>query len=231
MGSSERYDETITLPRAVRFPIELIPPDGFDEERTETWPRIAGRLECVNGRLLYTPPSGDRQQDTVTDVVITLGMWARAHSEFVLGTNEAGMRLRGATRAADAAVWRRADLGGYRGGLRRVPPILAIEVAGEEETENALADKAAWYLDAGVEVVWIVLPDEREVVVVTQSGNTRPGQRDPACRRVASGTCAARRRALRADHGDVTPMATLTQRLGADLSTGGRGDERAAHWR
>jgi hypothetical protein len=73
MSTVARYDETITLPRAVRFPVELLSPDGFDEERLETWPSVAGRLECVEGRLLFLPPSGDAQQDVVTDVVITLG--------------------------------------------------------------------------------------------------------------------------------------------------------------
>ncbi len=173
VGLAERYDETITLPRAVRFPVELIPPDGFDAERPETWPKILGRLECVDGRLLYMPPCGDVQQDTVTDVVITLGAWIRAHREYVLGTNEAGMHLRGSTRAADAAIWRRADLGGHLGGLRRVPPVLAVEVGGDDETERALRDKATWYLGAGVPVVWLVLPEPREVLVLTSAGETR----------------------------------------------------------
>ena len=73
MSKAARYDEQIVLPRAIRFPIELIPPDGFDEERLETWPRVVGRLEYVEGRLLYMPPCGDEQQEVVTDVVITVG--------------------------------------------------------------------------------------------------------------------------------------------------------------
>ena len=108
MTTSELYQETIDLPRAVRFPVELLPPDGFDAERPETWPKLAGRLELFEGRLLYMPPCGGLQQETVADVVLALGAWIRSgHPEFVLGTNEAGMRLLGATRAADAAIWRR----------------------------------------------------------------------------------------------------------------------------
>jgi Uma2 family endonuclease len=173
MNTAERYDEVVTLPRAVRFPVELIPPDGFDEERPDTWPKVAGRLECVNGRLLYMPPCGDLQQFTVTDVVITLGAWVRAHPEFRLGTNEAGMRLRGATRGADAAIWRVADLGALHGGLPRVPPVLAVEVAGDDEAEPDLREKALWYLGSGVEVVWIILPESKEVLVIDQSGERR----------------------------------------------------------
>ena len=174
MSRATAYDETITLPRALRFPVELHPPLGFVADRLETWPRLAGRLEYGHGRLLYTPPCGDTQQDTVTDLVITLGAWVRAHPDFVLGTNEAGMHLDGETRAADAAVWRRADLGAYRGGLRLVSPVLAVEVAGVDgDAEVELREKAGWYIAHGVSTVWLVLPETRELVVVSATGDTR----------------------------------------------------------
>lgn len=175
MSTASRYDEVISLPRAVRFPVEMIPPPQFDPGKLETWPQVVGRLEYIDGRLLYMPPGGDFQQDTATDVVITLGEWVRQHPEFVLGTNEAGMRLQGATRAADAAVWSRADLGAYEGGLRRVPPVLAVEVAGADEgdSENALRTKADWYIGAGVAVVWIVMPRTQEVLVVSREVERR----------------------------------------------------------
>src|SRR5256712_7737272 len=91
---SEVDEETIPVPGSVRFPVELTPPEGFDPSRLETWPRVEGRLEWVAGRLLYMPPCGARQQDTVADVVITLGNWARSQPGFEVGTNEAGMLLR-----------------------------------------------------------------------------------------------------------------------------------------
>jgi Uma2 family endonuclease len=182
---AERYAEMIPLPRAIRFPVELIPPEGFDPENPKTWPRVDGRLEYVDGRLLYMPPCGDVQQDTVADVVGLLIQWVRAHAGFVISTNEAGMVLRGDARGADAAVWRRDTLKGYEHKFRRVPPILAVEVAGEDEDEMVLRDKAAWYLGAGVPIVWIVLPDAREVLVITPTeqhrrrlGETLPA--DPA---------------------------------------------------
>jgi len=87
---AERYEETIPVPRAIRFPVELIPPEGFDPERLETWPQVEGRLEYVNGRLLYMPPCGALQQDTVTDVVATLAAWrARMRSSWSARTRRA----------------------------------------------------------------------------------------------------------------------------------------------
>jgi Uma2 family endonuclease len=167
-------DDCLHLPKgSVRFPIEWSPADGFVPDDLSTWPQLVGRLEYVGGKIRYMPPFGDVQQDVCPDVITILNLWARSGSEFVVGGNEAGMKLGGDVRAADAAVWRLADVGPRSGRLRRVPPVLAVEVAGEDEGEAELLAKAQWYLTHGVKVVWIVLPDDREVLVVTGSGVSR----------------------------------------------------------
>jgi Uma2 family endonuclease len=183
MTVAEMYQETIPLPRAVCFPVELRKPEGFVPERLETWPWLPGRVEYVDGKLLYMPPCADTQQYTVTDVVITLGAWTRSHPEHMLGTNEAGMRLLGAVRAADAAIWRREQVGRSCGRLQTVPPLLAVEVSGEDEPEEALRNKALWYLKAGVVAVWLVFPESREVVVFSRGSEQRCklGEHLPPC--------------------------------------------------
>ena len=165
----------VTLPASVKFPVELRPPPGFDPERLETWPKVEGRLEFVGGRLLYMPPCGDVQQDVVTDVVGTLWEWGRRHPDFVVGTNEAGMRLGGDSRGADAAIWRRDALGPYTGQFRKLPPVLAVEVGGQDESAPELREKARWYLSVGVPHVWVVLPDERSVLTFSAHGERRFG--------------------------------------------------------
>jgi Uma2 family endonuclease len=165
------YDPIPVPRRAVRFPLEVPTPEGFRPDDPATWPVVSGRLEYVNGRLLYMPPCGDVQQDVCTDVTTALRLWARRHPGFRVGSNEAGMVLGGDTRAADVAVWRRT--GPSQPGYSRVAPVLAVEVAGAEEDEAMLREKARWYLDAGVAVVWIVLPATREVVVITRDGELR----------------------------------------------------------
>jgi Uma2 family endonuclease len=175
---SEPDDEWIAVPRSVRFPVELTPPEGFDPAEPATWPRVEGRLEWVAGRLLYMPPCGDLQALTVSDMVFTLGAWARSHPGFAVGTNEAGLRLGEDSRGADGAVFRRADMGPLTGKFVRVPPVLAVEVSGPDEREAALRDKARWYLEMGVPVVWILLPECLEAVVITPAGETRLGMGD-----------------------------------------------------
>lgn len=127
------------------------------------------------------PPCGDSQGDVVAGGVGAVMGWVSSHPDYVASTNEAGMRMAGASRGADIAIWRRIDCGPQTGGFRRVPPILAVEVEGRDEEEEVLANKARWYLDHGVRVVWLVLWTTREIVVMTPLKTTRcrAGERLP----------------------------------------------------
>jgi Uma2 family endonuclease len=166
-------DDEIRLTRAgIRFPIELRP-RGLRPADPTSWPSAEGRLEYVNGKLLYMPPCADTQQYVAVDVVFVLRGWALAQPEFVVGANEAGMKLGADVRAADAAVWRRADVGAPVGRIQHVAPVLAVEVAGTDEEEAVLREKANWYREHGVAVIWLVLPETREVIVVRGSSESR----------------------------------------------------------
>lgn len=173
-------DDAILLRRrAVRFPVEL-KSSGAEADDLSLWPRVEGRLEWVDGRLLYMPPCADVQQEVAADVVLILRSWSEQHPEFVVGGNEAAMKLGNDVRAADAAVWRTADTERSTGRLRSVPPVLAVEIAGEDEDEDErfLRAKARWYLDHGAQVVWLVMPETREVVVLTRQGESRHGRHE-----------------------------------------------------
>ncbi|HET7607973.1 MAG TPA: Uma2 family endonuclease, partial [Gammaproteobacteria bacterium] len=165
-------DEIVLRRTGVRFPVELRP-TGFRADDPSTWPDAEGRLECVDGRLLYMPPCADVQQYVAVDVAYVLRAWSEVSPEFVVGGNEAGMKLGRDIRAADAGVWRRDAAGPPTGRLHRTPPVLAVEVAGEDEDEAVLRSKTQWYLRHGVSVVWIVLPEQRQVLVVGRAGETR----------------------------------------------------------
>lgn len=164
----------IRLPRAsVRFPIRLTTRRGFRVDSPASWPTVDGRLEFVDGALLFWPPCVDAQQDVSAEAVRLLGNWSVLHPEFIVAGNEAGMLLDGEARGADAAVWKRADVGPHRGRFRRVPPILAVEIAGEDEDEASLVAKARWYLKHGVKTVWLAFPEAREVIVVSSRRTRR----------------------------------------------------------
>ena len=161
------------VPRdAVILPLPVVAPKNFVPERAETWPDLPGRYEFVDGRLEYMPPCGEIQQLTAVDVSFELSVWRRKTPGFTVGANEAGMYLGGDVRAADAAVWPAKK---PTHGFARTAPILAVEVAGEEDTAPYLEKKADWYLAHGVECVWLVFPETRSVTVVTKAGRVEVG--------------------------------------------------------
>ena len=166
------------VPSSVLLPIELAPPPDFDPARPETWPQVVGRLEWVGGRLLWMPPCGGRQTRRVWDAIGAVDPWLRRHPEFVGGTNEAGLLLDGDVRAPDLAVFRARDVDQSSPGFARVAPVLAVEVSGEREGETSLREKARWYLAKGSEVVWLVLAESTEVIVLTSAGEHRCGLDD-----------------------------------------------------
>jgi Uma2 family endonuclease len=170
--------EWIEVPAATRFPIELEPPPGFSPGYPETWPGVIGRLEWVDGRLLWMPLCDLAQGVVCASAAGLLGAWARAHPDFFVGASEAGLQLGGDVRGADAAVWRRRDVDPRSPRFADVPPILAVEVSGREESERTLRTKARWYCDHGVAVVWLLLPETQEVVVLHADGEEARLDRD-----------------------------------------------------
>jgi Uma2 family endonuclease len=153
--------------------MELPVPEGFQPDDPATWPRVVGRLEYVQGKLLHLPPCCLIQSLVNASTAAIVGNWQADHREFFAGANEVGIVLGGDARGAEAAVWRRDSLGPFTGKLIAVPPILVAEVAGLDEDEPKLREKAAWYLGHGVKHVWLVLPDTREVVVLDTTGERR----------------------------------------------------------
>jgi Uma2 family endonuclease len=173
MAQSAR--EMAIVPPETEFPVVVRPLPGFVPDDLGTWPDDPGRFEYVDGRLLYMPPCGDEQGFTVSDTHFVIRSWQQQHPDFVVLTGEIGVQWGKDKRGIDVAVWRRAELAQPTGGFVRVPPILAVEVAGQYDKEPYLRDKARWYLQRGVTIVWLVLPETREVIVMTGDRESRHG--------------------------------------------------------
>ena len=123
------------------------------------------------------PPCGEEQSSVAASVTWALMDWARRTPGFDVNGNEAGVLLDGEVRGLDGAVWK--SSGKKRSNrFRRVAPLLAVEVQGEDETIDSLREKADWYLAHGTSTVWLVLPSINAVVVITRAGEKRFRERD-----------------------------------------------------
>jgi SAM-dependent methyltransferase len=194
-------DSALSLLRDAGFPTVLecqAPPQPFqDDDRctllalkgaapevlTFPWINAASDAEVrahsrPHERILFMPPLGSAREDAHLAVVLALGSWVRAHPELVLGTSSTAFAANGTAHAPDAAIWRRRELDPYVGRLRRVPPVLVVDVADEDAAERGLRERADAYLAAGVGAVWLVLPGTRTVLVVSSAGAKRFGAAD-----------------------------------------------------
>lgn len=112
---------------------------AVDVARRRRAPRV-GRWEAALHAAVPGYPARGR-----VDVVHVLRRWSDHRPEFVVDGNEAGMKLGEDIRAADAAIWRRDQVGPAVGRLRHAAPVLALEVAGQDEDEPVFREKARWY--------------------------------------------------------------------------------------
>lgn len=72
-------------------------------------------------------------------------------------------------RIPDIGVWKKDTL---REEVPSVPPLIAIEILSAEDRMSRMVLKVNEYLSVGVECVWVIDPEAREVILYSQS---RPG--------------------------------------------------------
>ena len=134
--------------------------------------RDAFQFELVRGRMVrMNPPNPDHGE-----VSLTIGSAVRAHvRRHRLGRVfvESGFTLElnpDTVRGPDVSFVRSDHPSiGSRTGFMRGAPTLAVEVKSPDDTRSALAAKAAEYLAAGTELVWIVNPETETVTVLAPS--------------------------------------------------------------
>ncbi|GIV21509.1 MAG: hypothetical protein KatS3mg023_3260 [Armatimonadota bacterium] len=133
--------------------------------------RTGKRLELVKGELRELTPSGWEHGRLCARIARLLDEYAeREETGIVLGA-EAGCILQGGdhptVRAADAAYVRteRLPQGVVPQRFGEVPPDLVVEVLSPSDTFSEVAEKVSDWLQAGVQLVWVVDPADHTVSV------------------------------------------------------------------
>ena len=127
------------------------------------------RYELDRGRVVVMPPPGGRHGALCRIVGLILGRYALEVGRGYACTNDTGLVLR-----RDPDTLRGADLLFFVesqrlddvpiGHVQRLPE-LVIEVRSPSDRDGQVLRKVQQYLAAGVQLVWIIDPDEREVFV------------------------------------------------------------------
>ena len=132
-----------------------------------------GNWELIEGELVEVSPAGTRSVWVAGETFARLREHARATGLGWAFGDGAGFVLfddRATVRSPDAAFVRRDRLPTLSDHFVPVPPDLAVEVLSPSDRMANALGKVAMYLEAGVELVWLVDPATRVVTVFRPDG-------------------------------------------------------------
>lgn len=133
--------------------------------------------ELVGGRWQPVTRNTWRHGTIASNVVFLLMAWVKAAGGgWSVATGDPGTKLKNDTlRGPDVGVVRaeRAPAGTGTDGWLEGAPDLAVEVAGDSQGIAELTLKVVDYLKAGAQLVWVVDPRARKVLVHTPTGPVR----------------------------------------------------------
>ncbi|MGQ0635886.1 MAG: Uma2 family endonuclease [Planctomycetaceae bacterium] len=141
-------------------------------------PRGRQRYELLKGELHTMSPSGGEHGVVVVLVTARVERFVTAHQLGLLFGAETGFILESdpdTVRAADLGFVRKARIprSGIPQGYWPGAPDLAVEVASPNDRLSEIDEKAADWLRAGAEAVWVLHPRWKTVAVYTPDGNVR----------------------------------------------------------
>ena len=132
-------------------------------------PLDGSRQELVQGVVIAMPPPGAYHGVCCNRIGRKLGNFADDHNLGFVANNDSGVILERApdtVRGPDVAFWSRERLPTLPlQGYPEVPPDLVAEVLSPSDVFSSVLRKVRLYLQAGVRIVWIVVPEDRSVTV------------------------------------------------------------------
>ncbi len=136
-------------------------------EEFEAMP-LEGTWELVDGEMVELTPSANRSGWIAGQIAFLLEAHVRATNAGWVFPAEVGFILfddRATVRSPDAAFVRRDRLPDLTDSFVPVAPDLAVEVLSPTDRMADALGKVSMYLQAGVQLVWLVNPAEQSVTV------------------------------------------------------------------
>jgi Uma2 family endonuclease len=140
-------------------------------------PENAGRwFELEQGKVVEMPPPGLRHGVVCGNLAMILNLYVRQRRQGYVVSNDAGVILqRGpdTVRGPDIAYFEVSQrLGELNPKFAEEIPTLVVEVWSPSDRPGKMKRRIKGYLHAGIKMVWLIDPEERDVTV------SRPGQED-----------------------------------------------------
>ena len=134
--------------------------------------------ELCAGRWVPVTRNTWRHGEVAGNIYLLLRLYAREHPGWSVAVGDPGTKLGhrpDVLRGPDVAMVRatRRPLGRGAGGWLEGAPDVAVEVVGDSQSMDSLADKAQEYLAAGARLVWLIDAASAQVTVLTPGGGSQ----------------------------------------------------------
>ena len=137
---------------------------SIDEFEKLPVPEQGGGYELDEGEPVYVSPNSLEQGEIIHRIYALLKEWAKSNDWGLIAPDSWIELAPGVVRAPDVAYIPRDRIVNLdpKHTLKAIPA-LAVEVLSAYNTAREMSRKIQQYRDAGVELIWIVDPDKREV--------------------------------------------------------------------
>ena len=161
---------------------EALPPE-FDREMTVEeflavrldLPEAGQWAELEAGRVCLRPPPEVAQGDVVGNLMREASAVAGGMTGLPIFRTPVQVAATTVRQPAMSWVSPEVGFGAVDAAVLQAPPRWVVEIAGSRPLRDAMADRVRDWLAFGVELVWVVDPDERRVHRITESGAHEAG--------------------------------------------------------
>ena len=158
---------TLLTPTAQAKTISLVPEKLLTGAEAQNL-GIDRPFELVNGKIVYMDYTGDEHGFMESEISRHLGNFNVTRKLGWVLTGEVGLYTRYApdtVRGVDVIFISRQRLSGPSGKALHMAPELVVEIVSPTDRWSELRSKIAEYFAIGVERVWIVEPEKRQLLV------------------------------------------------------------------
>ncbi len=121
--------------------------------------------EYIDGELVPMPPTSGQHSKISVNLIVLLTLHVRENQLGDIHVSSAGFRVGERMLIPDVAFVSKARVPDDISKAFQIPPDLAVEVVSPTDVLGRLVEKAFAYLAAGTQVVWVVEPKSKTVIV------------------------------------------------------------------
>ncbi len=123
------------------------------------------QYEYVNGELIPKMPTSLKHSKISVNLILPLGLHVRENQLGDIHVSSAGFRVGERMLIPDIAFVSNSRIPDDMNKAAPIPPDLAVEVVSPTDVLGRIVEKAFAYLAAGTQVVWVVEPKSKTVIV------------------------------------------------------------------